>query len=66
MKRDLGDGSELDDGRAQGLGIELARFSVEEVRLRCGWMLHTADAHGLYAKVGFEAPTSRVMERRRR
>ena len=27
------------------------------------WMLHTADAHGLYAKLGFAPPTERYLER---
>ena len=27
------------------------------------WLLHTADAHRLYAKLGFGAPSERLMER---
>jgi hypothetical protein len=27
------------------------------------WLLHTMDAHGLYAKLGFAAPGPDVMER---
>ena len=27
------------------------------------WMLHTADAHGLYAKLGFAPPNDRYLER---
>jgi GNAT superfamily N-acetyltransferase len=51
--------------RGRGLGVELVREMVERgpyssVR----WMLHTADAHELYAKVGFGAPGERLMERR--
>jgi GNAT superfamily N-acetyltransferase len=50
--------------RAQGLGVQLVREMVEngpyaDIR----WVLHTRDAHGLYAKFGFDAPTERVMER---
>ncbi|HLM86770.1 MAG TPA: GNAT family N-acetyltransferase [Solirubrobacteraceae bacterium] len=59
--------------RGRGLGLELVREIVSspdghasEVR----WMLHTADAQGLYAKVGFVAaptdpPTYPLMERAR-
>lgn len=54
----------LDEHRGRGLGIELVRFSVEEGPLvGCRWILHTADAHALYAKLGFEAATSGVLER---
>jgi hypothetical protein len=27
------------------------------------WMLHTADAHGLYERFGFAAPNDRYLER---
>jgi hypothetical protein len=27
------------------------------------WLLHTADAHELYAKLGFASPGERTMER---
>jgi len=27
------------------------------------WLLHTEDAHGLYEKIGFAAPSYKVMER---
>lgn len=57
--------------RGRGLGLELVREALApdgdahsaDVR----WMLHTADAQGLYAKLGFteEAPTYAAMERRR-
>jgi GNAT superfamily N-acetyltransferase len=55
----------LPEYRGRGLGTELVREMVE-----CGplkdvrWVLHTRDAHALYRKVGFDAPTERVMERR--
>jgi GNAT superfamily N-acetyltransferase len=52
--------------RGRGLGVELVRFSVEEGPLATtAWLLHTADAHALYAKFGFEAASERVLERRR-
>ena len=50
--------------RGRGLGKELVREIVEGgpyagVR----WLLHTRDAHDLYAQVGFGAPGERLMER---
>jgi ribosomal protein S18 acetylase RimI-like enzyme len=56
--------------RGRGLGLELVREIVEggepdwaEVR----WLLHTADAQGLYRKIGFAEglPTYPLMERGR-
>jgi ribosomal protein S18 acetylase RimI-like enzyme len=54
--------------RGRGLGLELVREIVEgangsEVR----WLLHTADAQGLYRKVGFAEgpPAYALMERTR-
>ena len=50
--------------RGAGLGSELVRETVERgpyAHLR--WLLHTADAHELYAKFGFEPPDERLMER---
>jgi ribosomal protein S18 acetylase RimI-like enzyme len=58
----------LSECRGRGLGVELVREMLEggfgpDVR----WLLHTADAQGLYAKLGFEEATStyRLMERAR-
>jgi GNAT superfamily N-acetyltransferase len=54
----------LEGLRGQGLGVELVRFAVEEgphAGLR--WMLHTRDAHGLYARFGFGPPDERYLER---
>ncbi|HEV7584399.1 MAG TPA: GNAT family N-acetyltransferase [Solirubrobacteraceae bacterium] len=57
--------------RGRGLGLELVRETVDgaidggsDVR----WLLHTADAEGLYAKLGFtaERPVYPLMERGRR
>ncbi len=54
--------------RGRGLGFELVREMIDgseawDVR----WMLHTADAQGLYAKLGFvqDAPAYPLMERAR-
>ena len=61
----------LSEHRGHGLGVELVREVLEggepalspEVR----WLLHTADAQGLYAKLGFSAGRSSytLMERAR-
>ena len=57
----------LEEHRGRGLGTELVRFTVDEGPFAgTGWLLHTADAHGLYARFGFEPPTDRLLERRRR
>ena len=55
----------LDDYRGRGLGVELVREMVEAGPLRGrSWLLHTADAHELYRKLGFGSPGERVMELR--
>jgi GNAT superfamily N-acetyltransferase len=57
----------LHEFRGRGLGVELVRFSVEESPFAgCRWILHTADAHGLYRKFGFDTPSDRLLERPRR
>jgi GNAT superfamily N-acetyltransferase len=54
----------LEEFRGRGLGVELVRFSVEEGPFAgCRWVLHTADAHGLYRKFGFVEPSDRLLER---
>ena len=56
----------LPDFRGRGLGVELAREMVENgpyATLR--WILHTADAHGLYERLGFGRPGELTMERER-
>jgi GNAT superfamily N-acetyltransferase len=50
--------------RGQGLGEELVREIVERGELaNVRWLLHTRDAHALYAKVGFGGSGERLMER---
>jgi GNAT superfamily N-acetyltransferase len=54
----------LEEHRGRGLGVELVRFSVDEGPLaRTKWFLHTADAHDLYRKFGFQEPGERALER---
>jgi len=53
----------LDEHRGRGLGVELAREIVERgPHARRRWILHTRDAHSLYAKLGF-GPNERLIER---
>jgi GNAT superfamily N-acetyltransferase len=53
----------LEAHRGRGLGVELVRFTLEEGPFAGRrWILHTADAHGLYAKFGF-GPGERLLER---
>jgi len=57
----------LEEHRGHGLGVELVRFSVDEGPLAgTKWILHPADAHGLYRKLGFVDPGSTMLERPRR
>ena len=57
----------LEEHRGHGLGVELVRFSVDEGPLAgTKWILHTADAHGLYRKLGFVDPGSAMLERPQR
>ncbi len=58
----------LPDHRGRGLGLQLVREMIDggdawDVR----WLLHTADAQGLYEKLGFveDAPAYPLMERAR-
>ncbi len=56
----------LEEHRGRGLGVELVRFSVDEGALSgTKWYLHTRDAHDLYRRFGFRAPTEQALERRR-
>jgi GNAT superfamily N-acetyltransferase len=54
----------LREHRGRGLGMELVRFTVEEGPFaHTKWFLHTADAHELYRKFGFDTPGERALER---
>jgi RimJ/RimL family protein N-acetyltransferase/ribosomal protein S18 acetylase RimI-like enzyme len=54
----------LPELRGRGLGLELVREAVEGGPYADRrWLLHTADAHGLYERVGFGKPSVRLMER---
>jgi GNAT superfamily N-acetyltransferase len=56
----------LPDYRGRGLGVELVRELVENGPYAdLLWLLHTRDAHELYAKFRFAEPSERVMERAR-
>jgi GNAT superfamily N-acetyltransferase len=53
----------LEEHRGRGLGVELVREIVEHgPYAESRWVLHTRDAHALYAKLGF-GPNERLMER---
>lgn len=57
----------LEEHRGRGLGLALVQEMVDEgpyADMR--WLLHTRDMHRLYAKLGFGAPSERVMERQPR
>jgi GNAT superfamily N-acetyltransferase len=50
--------------RGRGLGVELVREMVEgSPWTDQKWLLHTRDAHDLYRRFGFAAPSERMMER---
>jgi ribosomal protein S18 acetylase RimI-like enzyme len=58
--------------RGRGLGLELVKEIVDgggprAITAEVRWLLHTADAQGLYAKLGFreDAPAYPLMERGR-
>ena len=54
----------LADHQGRGLGKELVREMVERgPYAHVRWLLHTRDAQGLYAQVGFGPPGERLMER---
>ncbi|MFN2432651.1 MAG: GNAT family N-acetyltransferase [Gemmatimonadota bacterium] len=54
----------LPELRGRGLGLELVREAVDRGPFAARrWLLHTLDAHGLYARLGFGRPSVRLMER---
>ena len=54
----------LPEHRGRGLGVELVRQMVEgSPWADLKWLLHTRDAHELYRRFGFGAPSERVLER---
>jgi GNAT superfamily N-acetyltransferase len=54
----------LDEHRGSGLGVELVREAVDrEPWSSFMWHLRTKDAHALYRKFGFRAPTERTLNR---
>jgi GNAT superfamily N-acetyltransferase len=56
----------LPEHRGRGLGLWLVETLVTHPALAgCRWLLHTRDAHALYARVGFQPAGERVMERPR-
>ena len=53
----------LTEHRGEGRGVALVRFTIDEGPFaKRRWLLHTADAHGLYARFGFD-PNERLLER---
>jgi GNAT superfamily N-acetyltransferase len=58
----------LAEHRGSGLGLELVRELVDhEPHRGLTWLLHTADAQGLYSKLGFGSRSAYpLMERRRK
>lgn len=56
----------VQQARGSGLGKELVKTMIDRgPGSRFRWMLHTADAHGLYRQFGFVAPDEKYMERSR-
>jgi ribosomal protein S18 acetylase RimI-like enzyme len=54
----------LPEFRGRRLGVELVREMVDRGPFAdVKWLLHTADAHDLYRKLGFSEPSARVLER---
>jgi GNAT superfamily N-acetyltransferase len=52
------------DHRGAGLGRRIVRAMVDDGPGRdFRWLLHTDDAHGLYAEFGFAPPDATLMER---
>jgi GNAT superfamily N-acetyltransferase len=54
----------MPEHRGHGLGVGLVDTIIEQgPGAHFRWMLHTGDAHGLYAKFGFRPPETTYLER---
>ncbi|MEO9152353.1 MAG: GNAT family N-acetyltransferase [Lapillicoccus sp.] len=54
----------LPEHRGRGLSKAMVRLMVDDgPGAQFRWMLHTRDAHGLYARAGFAAPDETYVER---
>jgi GNAT superfamily N-acetyltransferase len=54
----------LDEHRGHGLGKRIVQHMIDDgPGSKFRWMLHTADAHGLYRQFGFVAPDPTYLER---
>lgn len=54
----------LPDHRGHGLGAALVKLMIDDgPGAHFRWMLHTADAHRLYARFGFTEPNETYLER---
>ena len=54
----------LPEYRGRGLGAELVRATIDDgPYAHLGWLLHTAEASGLYKKFGFVTRSDFLMER---
>jgi GNAT superfamily N-acetyltransferase len=55
----------VDEARGHGVGKALVKAMINDgPGAEFRWMLHTADAHGLYRQFGFAEPDSTYLERR--
>jgi|tagenome__1003787_1003787.scaffolds.fasta_scaffold20838648_2 GNAT superfamily N-acetyltransferase len=55
----------VDQARGHGVGKALVKAMIDDgPGAEFRWMLHTADAHGLYRQFGFAEPDSTYLERR--
>jgi GNAT superfamily N-acetyltransferase len=54
----------VDEARGHGVGTAIVRAMIDEgPGAEFRWMLHTADAHGLYRRFGFAEPDATYLER---